>query len=284
MTSPVFRYFLPHESNNHKAKALHFSSLIFYLSILLILQFSLNIVLKTSPGVLGIASDISIDRLLFLTNQQREENGLAPLKINKQLSEAAEEKAKDMIESNYWSHNNPNGKSPWDFIIGSDYKYLYAGENLAKDFANSDGVVSAWMKSPTHRENILQDKYEEIGFAVVNGRLSGEETTLVVQMFGKRDEAPRGDVSIASSINNPEIVVGNVQSQMVSSIPKIDIFRLSKSFSFFIALFLSILIALDILYIYKKKVVRISAHNLSHLFFLISLLAVILLTTKGVIA
>lgn len=276
MTHRIRHFFLPHESNNNKAKALHFSSLIFYLVVFLALQFSLDILLKTSPGVLGIASDISITRLLDLTNQKREENGLQPLKINEELSYAAEEKAKDMFTNDYWSHNSPQGKSPWDFIISSNYKYLYAGENLAKDFANSDGVVSAWMKSPTHKENILQDKYEDIGFAVLNGRLNGEETTLVVQMFGKKDDYSRGEISMAS-------VKGNVQSEMVSSVPKIDIFRLTKSFSFFLTIFLTLLVILDIFFIHQKRIIRIGAHNLSHLVFLLALLTVIWLTTKGAV-
>lgn len=240
------------------------------------MQFSLNILLKTSPGVLGIASDISISRLLSLTNQKREENGLQSLKLNEELSKAAGEKAKDMLASDYWAHNNPQGKSPWDFIISSNYKYLYAGENLAKDFANSDGVVSAWMKSPTHRENILQDKYEDVGFAVLNGRLNGEETTLVVQMFGKKDDYSKGEVSIAS-------VKGIVQSEVVSSVPKIDIFRLTKSFSFFLTIFLTLLVILDVFIVYKKNIIRIGAHNVSHLIFLLALLTVIWLTTKGAV-
>lgn len=276
MTHRIRHFFLPHQSNNNKAKALHFSSLLFYLIVFLTVQFSLNILLKTSPGVLGIASDISISRLFSLTNQKREESGLQSLKLNEELSKAAEEKAKDMLANDYWSHNNPQGKSPWDFIISSNYKYLYAGENLAKDFANSDGVVSAWMKSPTHRENILQDKYEDVGFAVLNGRLNGEETTLVVQMFGKKDDYSKGEVSVAS-------VKGIVQSEVVSSVPKIDIFRLTKSFSFFLTIFLTLLVILDVFIVYKKKIIRIGAHNLSHLIFLLALLTVIWLTTKGVV-
>lgn len=276
MTHHIRHFFLPHQSNNNKAKALHFSSLLFYIIVFLTLQFSLNILLKTSPGVLGIASDISTSRLLSLTNQKREENGLQSLKLNEELSKAAEEKAKDMFASDYWAHNNPQGKSPWDFITGANYKYLYAGENLAKDFANSDGVVSAWMKSPTHRENILQDKYEDVGFAVLNGRLNGEETTLVVQMFGKKDDYSKGEVSVAS-------VKGIAQSEMVSSVPKIDIFRLTKSFSFFLTIFLTLLVILDVFIIYKKKIIRIGAHNLSHLVFLLALLTVIWLTTKGAV-
>jgi hypothetical protein len=59
-----------------------------------------------------------------------------------------------------------------------------AVENLARDFDSTDAMLSAWMTSPTHRENIVHSKYKDIGVAVVNGTLDGVETTLVVQMFG----------------------------------------------------------------------------------------------------
>ncbi len=93
-------------------------------------------------------------------------------------------KATDMFARNYWAHYGPDGTTPWSFITNSGYEYEYAGENLAKNFMFSDGVVQAWMESPTHRENILRNEYTEIGYAIQNGVLNGEETTLVVQMFG----------------------------------------------------------------------------------------------------
>ena len=45
--------------------------------------------------------------------------------------------------------------------------------------------MTAWMNSPTHRDNVLRKDFTEVGFAVVDGTLGGEQTTLVVQMFGK---------------------------------------------------------------------------------------------------
>lgn len=282
MSLSFHHLFFPHESNNHKAKALHFSSLFVYLAIFLFIQVSFSVLVRTSPTVLGIASDISVERLLLLTNKKREEIGLNSLKINQELSLAATQKAKDMFTYNYWAHNNPQGKTPWDFILSSHYKYIYAGENLAKDFANSDGVVEAWMKSPSHRENMLQEKYEDIGFAVVNGNLNGEETTLVVQMFGKKDTASSGVVSDSSSVsNNPK---ENVQAAVSNkTIPNFDVFQITKILSLYLGLFLFFLVLLDAMYLRRKKIVRLASHNISHLIFLIALIAVIIFTGKGVI-
>jgi len=106
-----------------------------------------------------------------------------------------------MFAKDFWAHIAPDGTTPWKFILDSGYKYLYAGENLAKDFQTSDDVVAAWMASKMgHRENILNTHYNEIGVAVVNGTLGGFQTTLVVQMFGSTAVAAGGsEVSAAPS-------------------------------------------------------------------------------------
>lgn len=160
--------------------------------------------------ILGFATDINTAALLEKTNFQRQQNGLSALSYNNVLSNAAYQKAQDMFTDDYWAHVAPDGKTPWDFIIQNGYKYSYAGENLAKDFNKSGGVVSAWMNSPSHRANILNPNYTEVGFAVVNGNLSGEETTLVVQMFGQ----PESGVVKNDSVSTPaEVTLANVETE-----------------------------------------------------------------------
>lgn len=176
--------FVPQETNNFRAKSLHVDMLSAYLVMAIILCFGVKLV-GNGSNVLSYATDISADKLFQLTNEERVKNNLPPLTMNAELSAAAEQKAKNMFEKNYWSHYAPDGTAPWFFILQSGYQYEYAGENLAKNFMFSDGVVQAWMNSPTHRANIVRPEYTEIGFAVENGLLNGEETTLVVQMFGK---------------------------------------------------------------------------------------------------
>lgn len=177
-------YFLPLSSNNHRARALHPSALLLYIIFFVILASVLDAVHIVRPDILGYATNINVEELLQKTNQKRTEQGIAPLKLNEKLSESARKKAIDMFNQNYWAHTSPNGTTPWTFILDSGYSYRVAGENLAKNFDNSAAVVEAWMNSPSHKENILKSEYEEIGFAVVDGKLQGEETTLVVQMFG----------------------------------------------------------------------------------------------------
>lgn len=177
-------FFVPHSSNNHRAKALHLDSMLCYVLIFAIFNFGIRIAHRQFPDVLGYATDIRVDQLLSGTNAQRQASGLIPLTYNVTLSQAAAAKAQDMFTKDYWAHNSPEGKTPWSFIQAAGYTYTVAGENLAKNFATSRGVVDAWMASPTHRDNIVKPSYRDVGFAIMNGTLGGEETTLVVQMFG----------------------------------------------------------------------------------------------------
>ena len=172
--------FIPTKKNHYKPYLLRKGLLVFYTIIL--------VVVNTFSGALGIskisASDITTSTLISLTNQERSAAGLNTLNTNSKLTAAAKAKAQNMFEEQYWDHFGPNGETPWQFITAAGYNYVYAGENLAKGFRTSEGVVEAWMASPTHRDNILSKNYKDIGIAVVSGVLLGKETILVVQMFG----------------------------------------------------------------------------------------------------
>lgn len=143
------------------------------------------------------AGDITPDSIVALTNNERAGEGLGSLSIDPRLSAAAEAKAADIFANQYWSHYGPAGQTPWDFILASGYDYVYAGENLAKGFTDAESVVSAWMASKSHRENILGANYVNIGVAVVSGNLLGSDVILVVQMFGALgfQEAPLPETS-----------------------------------------------------------------------------------------
>jgi|GEM_PF-735775 len=118
-------------------------------------------------------------------NQEREKNGLNQLEINAKLTEAARLKAQDMINKNYFAHTSPSGKDPWGWLNKVDYDYRFAGENLAMDFSSAVGVHNAWMKSKTHKENILLKDYTEIGVAVAEGIIENQSRKIAVQFFGQ---------------------------------------------------------------------------------------------------
>ncbi len=137
--------------------------------------------------VLAYATSMSSDALLSATNTQRDQNGVASLNINGDLTAAAQAKANDMVKRNYWSHNTPDGQEPWVFIQATGYKYTKAGENLAYGFDNSNDAVTGWMNSPSHRDNLLDSAFSDVGFGYANSdnfNSSGPET-VVVAMYGK---------------------------------------------------------------------------------------------------
>jgi hypothetical protein len=134
-----------------------------------------------------MASEISNISLVQYANKERTRKNVHPLKYNKKLEAAAYQKAQDMFKKQYWAHFGPNNEKPWDFMTTAGYQWTFAGENLAKGFFDSEDVHSAWMQSPSHRDNILDASYDEIGIAVVKGNLQGNEIFLVVQMFGSSE-------------------------------------------------------------------------------------------------
>jgi len=141
---------------------------------------------------LAFASEINQENLIRLINQERNSRGIPSLKINSDLDAAASLKSKDMINRDYFEHY-AFGLSPWDFISNSGYNYLYAGENLAMDFNTSEGIVNAWMNSPTHRDNILNPDFSDTGLGIVKGEYTEDgyihETTMVSNMFGRKKPA-----------------------------------------------------------------------------------------------
>lgn len=133
--------------------------------------------------------------LVDLANGDRVLNSLGTLAINQTLVRAAQAKANDMAEKSYFAHNSPEGYDSWHWFKEAGYTFSYAGENLALDFSDSADVERAWMQSASHRENLLDPHFTEIGIALAQGTFEGRATTFVVQMFA----AP----AVASSVAQP---------------------------------------------------------------------------------
>jgi uncharacterized protein YkwD len=101
-------------------------------------------------------------RLLDLTNAERKKKDLPPLKLNPVLCGVARAHSANMAKQGKMEHNL-DGKSPYDRIKASGYKYAVAGENLARGDLPVSDIVETLMKSKTHRENILDPEFTEIG-------------------------------------------------------------------------------------------------------------------------
>ncbi len=128
------------------------------------------------------------ESLIELTNMRREEASVGELVVSPLLMEAARLKAEDMVNKGYFAHISPEGNDPcyWLRVVG--YDYLYAGENLAVNFLRTDQVDEAWMRSPSHRDNIVNKTFKEVGIATAVGDYNGHEAIFVVQFFGTRNQ------------------------------------------------------------------------------------------------
>jgi uncharacterized protein YkwD len=308
---------LPGYSNNQKAKILHSESIIVLVFLLISGQLFVNFLPRFGLNILGYASQISIDEVVRLTNEKRGTAGVSTLTVNPLLSTAAKAKGEDMLNRDYWAHVAPDGTQPWKFFTDVGYKYRYAGENLAKDFSNPQSAVEAWMASPSHKENMLSSKYDEIGIAVVEGDLNGTDTTIIVQLFGKRY-----DTSIASVTTNvsaksdlhvkeavptitnkvePTVVSSPIPTPVVTQKPEGEIaltyekttesptpfqvlispFSTKKGFSAAATSVLLITFGIDAVYISRRKISRVGGRTFAHILFLGMILFIVILVQSG---
>lgn len=325
--NPIDKYrfihhFVPHEHHKTRAKLLSHKAFFIYTILLGLFWATFKILPAYSPGVLGYASSIEVENLLRYTNERRARIGLKPLVMNQKLSAAAQNKAQDMFSVGYWAHVSPKGTKPWDFIVNAGYEYVYAGENLAKNFQHSKDVVDAWYDSPSHRDNLLNPNYEEIGFAVVNGVLDGYETTLVVQMFGKSKQpsylasADTNGASVSNTVPQevavdvPQDVVKEDTSVVVTEQPQgdveiieeyapvpvavnimnepqddfIDVRSVTKNLTFVFGGFMASLLGIDLWYTKQRGVLKFTGNTLAHLLFLtLVLMSVLFSVFPGVI-
>lgn len=175
--------FIPHHGNDYRPHALRRPMLHMYTAIVVAVKI-IAVVFVAVYASPARVSDISPSTIATLTNAARQQNKLGLLKSNAALTKAAQAKASDMAKKQYFAHVSPTGLTPWTWFKRAGYSYTYAGENLAMDFVTSEDVIAAWLRSPSHRKNLLSTKYKDIGVAVTTANINGAPSLLVVQMFG----------------------------------------------------------------------------------------------------
>ncbi len=142
--------------------------IVFLILLIIVLQINL-----TSKGT------VSTDPLVNSINELRLDNRLPPYLVNENLLYGAKQRAKDLFESGQRSHDGYV-----NLIVDSDYTtkleiYLNlssVGENLSKDY-NDNQVLAAWIHSPEHKDNLLDD-FSEVGI--------GRYGNIIVLWLGKK--------------------------------------------------------------------------------------------------
>jgi len=197
-------YFMKKEAFSQLIQKFLQSNVLLYCVIfLLALKIVISVISVNFPENIFFA-DITKNALVNMLNQTRGNSGLPALTENSKLNEAAQMKAQDMVQKQYFSHISPQGLTPWYWFLQSGYNYKYAGENLAIGFYDSSEAFNAWLNSPSHRENMLNKNYKEVGTAVLAG-YGQNNAFVVVQLFGslKPEEIP------AKINNNTDILPEN---------------------------------------------------------------------------
>ena len=277
---------IPQGKNNHRALLLQPSFLGIFIALYLLNQSFIKSITIARPGVLGYSSEITAQKVIDQTNLMRSASGLPALKYNPVLAQSATAKANDMFQNNYWAHNSPSGKNPWSFFKESGYNYSIAGENLAKDFYDTDSMMKAWMKSPTHRANIIHTKYKEIGVGVVNGILGGVKTTLVVQHFGTPLKASLEEPEISKTAPQEVIVenVAGVEAISPSSVSNpINPLLISKIVGGIMFVIIICVLFIDGIITLKNGTQRMTGSSAGHIGFLVIILLFMLFSGQGTI-
>jgi hypothetical protein len=182
----VKKFLLPSAENNYRAKIFSGNFLIYFFFAAVILKFGFVLFICSFSND-HFYADITRAVLIEMANAERAKHGLLPVEENPVLDEAASLKAADMAKNDYFNHISPAGVNPWHWFGMAGYNYKYAGENLAIGFLDSSEVQKAWVASPTHEANIVNNKYKDIGIAVLKANYQGVPATIVVQLFGTKD-------------------------------------------------------------------------------------------------
>lgn len=191
------RVFIAGPENDFHPPVLSYKAFLAYALLLLIIRLILGAVPAQSAAV-------DSQKLMELINDERKNRNLTTLLVNSSLLTAADSKSQDMIDRDYFAHIDPDGKYVWPRIEAAGYyPYKTLGENLALDFATSEGMIKAWIDSPSHRANLLNPDFVDQGLSALYGDFQGRYTNLTTSLFGALAKITRRTVQAESSSPPP---------------------------------------------------------------------------------
>ena len=150
----------------------------------------------TPPRTLAAADSLEAGVLAEL-NAIRRRHGLAPLRISRPLTAAANAHSDAMGRHGFFAHDSRDGTEFWQrvrrFYGPAGYRTWSVGENLLWSSGRLDAkeALRLWMGSPGHRKNILTARWREIGLSAVTvhaapGVYAGHDVVIVTTDFGVR--------------------------------------------------------------------------------------------------
>ena len=164
----------------------------------MLLQYGTSDTALEAPKVLGAqtmtatydAKAPAKDQLLALINEERRQQGLPALEHNSELEQVANIRANDMVQRNYYAHQDPSGYLYHDYFRSDTFRGAYSCENLDLAFtALPQQYIADWLSSGKgHRQCMLSDKITDVGFAVAKSHANqpGHDIYIVVAIHAAR--------------------------------------------------------------------------------------------------
>ncbi|MCX6785616.1 MAG: CAP domain-containing protein [Candidatus Komeilibacteria bacterium] len=196
-------FFIPHQGNNYQPRSLHPRRVLFHAISAIAIKLVVVVFVLLYPLSAWMTPDVMKEqgeKIIALTNKLRSTLAAPTVLENSQLNNAAYEKVQDMFLNKYFAHISPQsiGLAYWLGQVG--YNYAVAGENLAMGYNNSQEVMAAWEKSPTHYDNLIDSSFSEIGVSFAGDIFNNNQTVLVAQYFGSPISATQPEVKAPSAI------------------------------------------------------------------------------------
>ena len=153
------------------------------------------------------SADIKTE-VIQLTNAERAKYGVPGLQYNSLLEQSAQGHSNDMAQNDYFSHTSLDGRTPSDRITATGYPWNANGENIAAGHRTADEVVTGWINSPPHHDNMISDKFCDIGVGYSYNE-SSTYGTYWVQNFGRQQGV--STCPSAQETGPPEVVTGTAR-------------------------------------------------------------------------
>ncbi len=115
-------------------------------------------------------TDPVIQEFVRLVNAKRRSIGCAELKWDSKVAAIAVDHTADMVSRHFFSHTNPDEKGPSERLQESRLGFSSAAENLVRGAKTAREAFDAWLRSPGHRRNMLDNRFTRHGVGRVEDR------------------------------------------------------------------------------------------------------------------
>lgn len=297
----ITNFFIASAQNNYKPAALSYKAMIVYGILLLVLRLFLG-------SLKAEATAIESNALMAMINEERTNRNLNALFTNSALLKAASLKSQDMLARDFFAHVDPDGNYVWPKIIAAGYTpYKLLGENLAVDFSTAEGMIKAWLDSPTHRANLLHKEFVDQGLSAQFGDFQERYTNVTTSLFGSLTQIIKSKKIARAPVTPPPPPKQEIKGEDIPSpgelepvVPEkvtppppppffmpakpqktgsnlIEAFDVSRIIFTVFGLFLLIILALDSIIIYRQQMIYARSHSSYHLSTLLLLVLISIL-------